>query len=306
MNALGLIINAVSAIVLVLDKTMRRPTKFLLQTLAVADFAALVIGSIVLFAGALPSPDRWRHSYSPYIVKYLYPLVDITLNAAVWTLVLVNAERCVFICWPLNAPRYITMCRARLAVGITWSISVAPYVVQFVQVVISSTVVGGESCNALIGRSSASQIDNYMTIVRPVTTSVLPLSLLFFCDACLVGTLRKSIAVRREQLRSRGRPYDYVTLTETERRRTNKLILVATIYMICQLPKTTTAIVIIISSSAVALQRRSTWERTVEDVEYSCAASSICLSVNSLCNLCMFYLMSARLRQITSDWLSRL
>ena len=120
LSFIGIIFNVVSVFVLGRDDTKRQTTRFLFQMLAVADCAFLVSNTtcnadqIYLFTDWLPTNAEVRQFYYSYIVKYLYPLHNITLNAAVWMVVIVTAERYLAVCWPLLARRHITMLIARL------------------------------------------------------------------------------------------------------------------------------------------------------------------------------------------------
>ena len=296
---IGVILNVVSVIVLGLDKTMKHTTSFLLQMLAVADCAVLasclfsiIANEIITFTDWLPFADKWRYFYFAFALKYVLPFVDITLNAAVWLVVIVTGERYVAVRWPLEVPRYITMRRVRFTVGVTWFVSFALYVVIFFKREIISVREGNTFCYIGLPTLYFAQIDNYRTIVRSIMTFILPLFLLSFFNVRIINALRKSNAVRRELLGACGRPIDDVTMISNKRRCTKTLIVVVIVFIICQLPG---CVNLAISSSRESSWNYLTWTQCLE---YSNSISIISLSINSACNFVIYFLMGKRFRQI--------
>ena len=213
-SIIGIILNVVSAFELGRDKTMRQTTRFLLQMLAVADCTSLVSAICSRFSTIIISTNlalNLRDVCLPYLLKYFSPLSEMTLNSAVWMVVLVTAEQYVAICWPLYAPRYITMSHVRLAVGINWFVSFALYVVLFFRLDVNSRVVEQKTRNQFIKNAYYNQLKTYKRIVHSITILALPLLFLCFFNMSIVKAVRKSSAVNREKLLVRhNRPIDNV------------------------------------------------------------------------------------------------
>jgi hypothetical protein len=114
----GFICNLLIVVVLSRDKTMNKTTRFLLQTLALADIMFYVFRPIcdVTELGVFL---RWRKLN--YKMHYtIGMLVTVSQTIVAWMAVIVTYQRYVAVSRPLHARQYITTSRARAAVVIVW------------------------------------------------------------------------------------------------------------------------------------------------------------------------------------------
>jgi hypothetical protein len=124
----GIAANILSIIILGRDQSVRGTTRYLLQMLAVSDALYLLACLGYQTLGTLEEcttwgfwalNDVWIHAKSP-----VYTWASVTQTVAVWTVVIVTADRYVAITRPLQAPRYSTMTYARRAVIVAWLLAV--------------------------------------------------------------------------------------------------------------------------------------------------------------------------------------
>ena len=126
----GLVGNLVSLMVLQRDRC-NRVAGFLLQALAVADCAVLVISLLActLFLGIIPyfsASDRIVRTLRPYMVKFVQPLAYMSQTATIWTTVLLSINRYIGICKPFDAPVWCSIQKAMAQV-----IAVAVFAIGF-------------------------------------------------------------------------------------------------------------------------------------------------------------------------------
>ena len=295
-SIIGIILNVVSAFVLGRDKTMKHTTRFLLQMLAVADCVYLVSAFYNEFSMTIINTNSYV--YLPYIVSYGGPCAEITLNAAVWMIVLVTAERYVAVCWPLYAPRYITVTRVRLAVGINWFVSFALYVIFYMQV--ESLVIDERTCFTLGTTPLYDHMLTYQQVVHSIMTFVLPLLCLCFFNISIVKALRKSLAVNRERLGvGHNGPTDDARMANSEHRCTKTMIAVVMVFLVCQLPE---VVLQIVTMPTVISDFKNIF---VIAFDYCMALSTASPFANSACNFFLYFLVGKRCRQILLGSLQR-
>jgi hypothetical protein len=283
LTVVGFICNLLIVVVLARNKTMNRTTRFLLQMLALAD---------IMFYVLLPLLEVIELLYFTYDVKKFMGFdlsqIMILVNAqvlasetiVVWTAVIVTYHRYVAIRKPLSARQYIAMSRARTAIAVVWIGSVIIYTPAFWVV----TMDDADRFNSL----------NALRILFTVTALMLPVSLTMFLNIRLIVVTRRSSAFLRQQILSRDKNDNRTA--NRHLRVTVTLIVIVTVYLVCQLPVTT---VQILRSSAVVMFDQTSCSHFPFKLYLLIAySSSQCLSVTSSLAECVIYcIMGTSFRQ---------
>ena len=293
LSVIGIILNVASAVALERDETKRRTTRYPLQMLAIADCTFLVSAlacdftRIYVFTNWFTIDNEDRLFSATFSFMYIRPFYNVTLNAAVWMVAIVTAERYLAVCWPLLARRYITMRSVRLAVGINWFVSCVIGGVSFSRVEMKEKIDGLMTCRPTMSVNSPyySPIYTLDSVSRCVTTFIVPLFVICFCNASLVRPFRVMNTAHKRRQAMHGRPSDDVTLAKREHRFTRTVVVVVMVFVMCQLPE----------FAYHVLHLSDSWP---EALEYTYAVSMILLPVNSACNFLIYCFVGKRFRQI--------
>lgn len=128
----GLVGNSLSFVVLLWDKYSHLPSTFLLRALALTDnFFLLTTGTSQIFAAMCLYREVIDHPLTPYMRKYLWPLVHITQLETVWITVLISVNRFIAICLPFRALSLCTLSRVRLQVGALFVLTILYNIPRF-------------------------------------------------------------------------------------------------------------------------------------------------------------------------------
>ena len=221
----GILLNTLSIVVLSIDVSFKRTTRFLLQMLAVADILFLACtGSITVV-----TMTGWN-GMTPLDAALLS---SVPMAASVWTVVIVTGERYVAITHPLHAAQYITTSMARKSVIGIWIESVifsAPRLFELFMEYFSLEIT--------IFYSVA-----YHVILHSLVILVIPLAILIFFNYHLIRAVRRHAAFVREYATEmstiRGGQHHQHQQPVTgvnEIRATVTMIAVVIVFIVCQLP----------------------------------------------------------------------
>ena len=208
----GLIGNVLSIVVLQKDRS-NRVASFLLQALAVADNALLLISfsvlslfhSLLLYIGEI---YIWSQAM-PYIVKYIQPLAHMAQTATIWITVLLGINRYIAVCKPFDVSSYCCMKYTRVQVIVAVLFSICFNMPRFFQVeVVHHTVFKNGEPRFGVGLrlSSISEKSTfglvYTTGIYTTLVLLLPFVLLVFMNIRVIlelGAVRRRGSVMSTQ-----------------------------------------------------------------------------------------------------------
>ena len=191
----GLVGNSLVLLVLRREGLARTSANVYLTVLAVADSCVLVVASVafyprVAWGARLDETNVWT-------CRVVWSAHHTLSNAAIWTVVAFTAERYVAVRFPLRKLRVCTprsagaCCASLLALAFVKNADVFVVLAPFVDHVTNGTV----TC-ALDPRHVG-----YVVGCRPwinfVAVSVVPLSVVVFCNGAIIGELRRTAADRK-------------------------------------------------------------------------------------------------------------
>lgn len=232
---LGLAGNTLSVLVLQRDKH-NEVAAFLLQTLAVADNALLLVSLVVLTVfvgiGPLPSARAFILPAVPYLKKYVNPLGYMTKCMTVWTTVLLAINRFLAVCKPFAFDRILTIRRAQVQVGVVVVLSVllnAPRWFQY------DVVYQTNSRNETVAVSVETEFGQnkmvdmvYFNVLYTTVILGLPTLLLVCFNAMLVRRLRISLLnMRRNSITYLGSQEKNITIV---------MIIIIVEFLVCHTP----------------------------------------------------------------------
>jgi hypothetical protein len=275
----GFVCNLLIVVVLSRDKTMNKTTRFLLQTMALAD---------IMFYVFCPVSDvlefYYFFSWSGLGFKMYYTtgiLMTISQTIVTWMAVIVTYQRYVAVSRPLHARQYITTSRARAAV-----------VVVFISIFITY------SPFVCLGLSSVTYLNDnvcfyFYQVIFITVTFVLPISLTVFLNIRLIIVTRRSSAFLRQQF-APGENSD--SRIACNNRVTVTTIVIVIVYLICELPMTTVQILNatvgrLISSSSCEDQRIENYLFIAYNI------SLFFIVINSLADCVIYCIMGKSFRQ---------
>lgn len=201
---IGLAGNTLSIVVLQRDKH-NEVAAFLLQTLAVADNALLLVSFVVLTVfvgiGPLPSAKASILPAVPYLKKYVNPLGYVTKFMTVWTTVLLAINRFLAVYKPFAFDRILTIRRAQVQVTIVVVLSVLLNVPRFFQYDVvyrtnSRNETEAVSVVTAFGRNKLIEMIYFNVIYTTVILGA-PILLLVCFNTLLVRRLRISLKKMR-------------------------------------------------------------------------------------------------------------
>jgi hypothetical protein len=232
----GFICNLLINVVLGSDKTMNKTTRFLLQTLALADIIFNVLRPIcdIMELYALYRPKRDNLNIKIYITIGLIMTANQTIVA--WMAVIVTYQRYVAVSRPLHARQYIRTSRARAAVVVVWIASFIIYI-PFIYVGLAS-----------IKRVHSVVYLCFYRILFFTVAFVLPIPLTVILNKRLIVVTRRTSAFLRQQFAPGERNDNRIACNN---RVTVTLIVIVTVYLICELPMTTVQIVQMIAHAII-------------------------------------------------------
>jgi len=287
----GLCSNLLSLLVLGLDKTMIRTTKFLLQMLSLADSLFLLIYpmyGLMAYHGLLSTVCR--RAIASACSTCLRPIVHM---AAVWMVVIVTVERYIAISWSLHAARHITMTRVRIAVGVVWISSIVfslPYCMEF-KIQLDDEYTCTNDWSGLIDYYVLYRV--YHPYIKPILVFALPLTLLIVFNSLLVKAIRRSTNRTRQIMTSRVVTEGH-HISSNEQRVTYMTIGVVIVFIVCQLPKAISGIY-----DTINLGKASRFTLLVQSqLVIFLSICSPLLVLNSVVNFFIYFLLGSRFRTI--------
>ncbi len=277
---LGVIGNTVSIIILQKDKG-NKVANLLLQSLAVADNALLVLSMFVLsFAwGSLSyfNAANILQTVEPYLRKYIHPIGYMTKTFAIYMTVLLAVNRYVAIKKPLHAQYLCTLWKARIQILAVVIFSVTCNVPRFFRydmvrhdgnVTFEETTIGKGSLFHII----------YTNVLYTVLVLILPLGILMVMNLSLVLELRRMRSQRR-LMNVSSQPSDQnITLV---------MCIIIVIFIACHTPDR-------ILEGISSFYKRDWWK-------YSCYLYAVCnllIIFNSSSNFLVYFFVRKRFRRV--------
>ena len=232
--------------------------------------------------------------------NYLPPIIR---TASVWKVVVVTTERYITVCWSLHAAKYITMLRVRIAVSVVW---ISSFIMNIPTCI--TWKVGDEYSYCNIGHIGLIHITReyilwYAFLFKLFIVFLLPLSLLLLFNSCIIRAIRRSSDVTR-QLTSRV-VTDRRQTSSIERRCTWMMIAVITVFIVCQLPQAV-YVYFVYFVKLIASGTFDGKQPPIVRVQFSILLRSVTvllLTVNSVANFFIYFLLGTRFRQILSTFI---
>jgi hypothetical protein len=279
---IGFICNLLIVVVLSRDKTMNKTTRFLLQTLALADIMFYVIR---LIQDVIELYDLFRLSNFTYkIYCIISMLVTVSQTIVAWMAVIVTYQRYVAVSRPLHARQYITTSRARAVVLVVW--------------------IGSFIINTPFTYAELTHFDCFNNLVCfcmhnmifITATFVLPISLTLFLNIRLIVVTRRSSAFIRLQF-APGESRD--NRIASNNRVTATLVVIVIAHLICELPMTTVQILEVITFAMFNLSYLSSCEyNRINNHFWIAYNTSLCfIVINSLADCVTYCIMGKSFRQ---------
>ena len=285
----GFIGNALCIAVLRRDRERKNTTNWLLQTLAFSDTLYLV--ACVLFQTVKGINDYtnwfpWINVAFPYMEPYIWAFASIAQTITVWLVMLVTMDRYIAICKPLKT-QMRTLQRAKLAVTIVIIAAVIYNIPRFME---RKIVYLTDSCtNTTIVKSKKTALREnphyflvYKTILYFIFRAVGPLITLIGLNLQLINALQ---AVRRKHRDMKRSPKnkDNITLM---------LVVVVSIFIICEIPDLILRVIVTIKEFTPA------WQISLTRLRYANAITNMMLTVNSSINFLIYCLIGSKFRKI--------
>ena len=286
---LGLFGNTLSIMVLQKERT-NRVAVLLLQALAVADNACLMVSFVIvsIFMGLFPSLPDCGLSFNisrVYVHKYLTPFGYMSQSATIWMTVLLAANRYIAICRPFQAQSCLTLARAKIQVALVAIFSIffnVPRMFQHEIVYHSETgkVVGLNESS--IGKSSMfGQV--YTNGLYSVLVLLIPFVLLLILNVQLIRELRAS--------RQRMRRNSISPPEQHDENITFVMIIIIIVFLICHTPDRIIQIV-------HALLKKQSNGPCPRGLYYAQCICNLLFIVNSSVNFLIYYMFRKRFRRL--------
>ena len=286
----GLIGNVLSIVVLQKDRS-NRVASFLLQSLAVADNALLLLAFFVLslFHSLLPYIGEiyiWSQAM-PYTVKYIQPLAYMAQTATIWITVLLGINRYIAVCKPFDVSSWCCMKYTRAQVIAAVLFSICFNMPRFFQVEVVHHIVfrnGEPRLGVGLNLSSISEKSTfglvYTTGIYTILVLLLPFVLLVFMNIRVILELR---AVRRRGSFMSTQPIlsDYnITLI---------MIIIIVMFLLCHTPDRVLNILKLVRSGDFSCS---------EEYFYANLVCNSLVIMNSSVNFVVYCLFRKRFRKI--------
>lgn len=286
----GFIGNIISIVVLNRDKEKQNTTNWLLQTLAAVDTVYLAACFFIQPVKTVHDLTDWGPRLLkvvfPYIEPYAWGVASIAQTGAVWLVLLVTVDRYVAVCLPWQN-QWRSLTRAKVAVAVILVTATVYNIPRFLE----REIVYKMDCDTgeIIVSSKKTEFRNsrlyfliYKTVCYFIFRTVGPLTTLVVLNGRLMRELQV-IRRRHRDLTKRSKHRENITMM---------LIVVVTVFIVCQLPDLGVRIAFTISEFA------PTVSVNMDLLRYANAASNTLLAVNSSVNFVIYCLVGKKFRKI--------
>ena len=285
----GFVGNALSVAVLRRDRDKKNTTNWLLQTLAVADTLYLCASVFVQTLKTINADTNWWPDLQrafPYLEPYIWPFASIAQTITVWLVMLVTIDRYIAVCLPLKT-NMRTLQRTKLAVAIVVIAAILYNVPRFLE---REIITKFDSCtNRTILETKKTKFREnrvyflvYKTIMYFIFRTIGPLLALIILNLRLVKALREVRKKHRDMTRS----------TKHRENITLMLVVVVTVFILCELPD---LIVRIVFAFLVFAKSGS---YNIWTLRYINVTSNALLTLNSGINFLIYCLIGNKFRNI--------
>lgn len=286
----GFIGNILSIVVLNRDKEKQNTTNWLLQTLAAVDIvyliACLFIQPFKTVQDLTDWSPRWLKVVFPYVEPYSWGVASIAQTGAVWLVLLVTVDRYVAVCLPWQN-QWRSLTRAKVAVAVILITATVYNIPRFLEreIIYRTDCETGEVTvlsQKTEFRNSRLYFLVYKTVCYFIFRTVGPLTTLIVLNSRLMRELQV-IRRRHRDLTKRSKHRENIT---------TMLIVVVTVFIVCQLPDLGVRIAVTISEFA------PTVNINFDLLRYANAASNTLLALNSSVNFVIYCLVGKKFRKI--------
>ena len=290
----GLMGNTMAFLVLHNDNNNKR-VSFLLQALAVADNAYLVISLLMQTFKTVCDCTFWIPNFKfafPPLEPYLWPLGSVAQMTGVWIVVLVTLDRYLAICHPFHRFRTLVHRHGRKGVIIIPIIAVIYNIPRMFE---RRIIIAPDRCQNIERAWSVNTalrkhhwyIVLYKTIAFFLVRMILPLVSLTVLNIKLISTVK---GAKRE----RAKLTNQTTLKKDSF--TPILIAVVTVFIFCQLPDFVLRVAVSVKSFA----------KLKYQTHYYATVTNMLLTLNSAINVVIYCLTGRRFRRVMMRMLCRL
>ena len=286
LSVFGLIGNALSIAVLRRDRDKKNMTNWLLQTLALADCLYLIACIFFQVIKGIKDITDWcpgLNKVFPYMEPYIWAFASISQTITVWLVMLVTVDRYIAVCKPLKT-QLRTIQRAKMAVAVVIALGILYNIPRFLE---RQIIISTDPCTGLTvvkSRKTALRQNMlyfliYKTIMYFVFRTIGPLIILVGLNLRLIKALQE---VRRK----------HRDLTKSNRHRENitlMLVVVVSVFIICEIPDLTLRIVFSLISFIKV---------DITTLRYFNCITNALLTVNSSTNFLIYCLIGHKFRKI--------
>lgn len=284
----GFLGNFLSIAVLCRDREKQNTTNWLLQTLAVVDSFFLAFSLLIQPVKTVHDITDWwpalRRAF-PYIEPHMWALASIAQTMAVWLVMLITIDRYVAVCKPWHT-KWRALRRVKLTVFAMFLLAVLYNIPRFLErkMVLERSCRGGfvVRTQKTAFRANRNYFLAYKTVCYFIFRSIGPLVILVALNARLVRALQ---LVRRKHR-------DMTKRTKQRENITVMLVVVVTVFIICQLPDLGLRIAV------TAMEFSPLIHVDIQSMRYANAASNALLTVNSSVNFLIYCLIGKKFRRI--------
>lgn len=282
----GFIGNALSIAVLKRDRDKKNTTNWLLQTLAFSDTLYLLACVFLQTIKGIKEYTDWcpiLDTILPYMEPYIWVFASIAQTITVWLVMLVTIDRYIAICKPLKT-QMRTLQRAKLAVTLVVVTAIIYNIPRFLE----RRIMYVTCTNRTVVRSIKTPLREsnmyfliYKTILYFIFRTVGPLLTLIGLNLRLIQALQAVRKKHRDMTRS-TKNRDNITLM---------LVVVVSIFVICEIPDLILRVVVTI---------RELYPNFVSVLvlRYINAVTNMMLTVNSSINFLIYCLIGQKFRKI--------
>ena len=239
---LGIIANILNIVVLTRTKEMRTPTNLILTGLAVSD--GLTMAAYLPFAlhfyclyGTAPSPER----NTLHAVRYMLFFACFSVyvhTVSIWLTMTLAIFRYVCVSMPSHGKRLCSKHRAKIAIFMTYIVTLVACVPNFVTLNIISDDVGNNQTVWYVAfkleTTRENQIYNFNFWVQAIFVKLLPCVGLTILSFLLVRTMRQSEKTRQNLT---GRQNKTDKRNENTNRATRMLLTVVALFLLTEFPQ---------------------------------------------------------------------
>jgi hypothetical protein len=216
-----------------------RVATFLLQCLAVADSAVLVVVFVALslFLGTTSIPGvyvGYTRFAIPYLKKYVNPLGYMTQCVTIWMTVVIAVNRYIAICHPFKAHRLLTISIARIQAVAVFALSILFNVPRFFQYDVVH-VNNEDVTNSTVPRKRLTTMGDskiydilYLNVFYTAVLLIFPLFVLVVLNAIIIRQLQ----ISKDNMKHNSLHY----IGSQEKNITVVIIVIIMIVLLCHTP----------------------------------------------------------------------